>query len=107
MVKNFKIARKPGQASQSTAGLDSKVSESSDHKQVAEENKEPIKSRTSVRARKIKNNHDVELTMTRKTIEIPTHYFYEVKMQALQRHMLEKELWAEIVTEYFNRHPTA
>lgn len=44
---------------------------------------------------------------TRKTIEVPEDYFYRVKMRAVERHMKEKELWAEIVAEYFANHPAA
>jgi hypothetical protein len=43
---------------------------------------------------------------TRKTIEVPEDYFFRVKMRALKRHMKEKELWSEILGEYFKNHPT-
>jgi len=43
---------------------------------------------------------------TRKTIEVPEDYFYMVKMRALQRKVLERELWAEILADYFENHPT-
>ena len=43
---------------------------------------------------------------TRKTIEVPEDYFYRVKRRALDRRMKEKELWAEILYEYFTSHPT-
>ena len=42
---------------------------------------------------------------TRKTIEVPEDYFYWVKLTAVKRRMKEKELWAEILREYFARHP--
>lgn len=42
---------------------------------------------------------------TRKTIEVPEDYFFRVKMRALQRRMKEKELWAEILSEYFDNNP--
>jgi hypothetical protein len=42
---------------------------------------------------------------TRKTIEVPEEYFYQVKMRALERRIKEKELWAEILFEYFQNHP--
>jgi len=45
------------------------------------------------------------VTTTRKTIEVPEDYFFRVKMRAVERHIKEKELWAEIVTEYFDNHP--
>ena len=44
---------------------------------------------------------------TRKTIEVPEDYFYKVKLRAVERRMLEKELWGEIVREYFENHPQA
>jgi len=47
----------------------------------------------------------VSLT-TRKTIEVPEDYFFRVKMRALERKILEKELYAEILGEYFENHPT-
>jgi hypothetical protein len=43
---------------------------------------------------------------TRKTIEVPEDFFYRVKRRALDRRMKEKELWAEILYEYFTAHPT-
>jgi cell division septation protein DedD len=42
---------------------------------------------------------------TRKTIEVPADYFYWVKLTAVKRRMKEKDLWAEILREYFTRHP--
>ena len=42
---------------------------------------------------------------TRKTIEVPEDYFYWVKLAAVKRRMKEKDLWAEILREYFARHP--
>jgi hypothetical protein len=42
--------------------------------------------------------------MTRKTIEVPEDYFFLVKMHALKRRMKEKDMWAEILAEYFTRH---
>jgi hypothetical protein len=42
---------------------------------------------------------------TRKTIEVPEEYFFLVKLHAVQRRMKEKELWAEILEEYFRLHP--
>ncbi len=44
---------------------------------------------------------------TRKTIEVPEEYFFLVKMRALQRRIKEKEMWAEILAEYFASHPEA
>src|SRR5215472_7454137 len=42
---------------------------------------------------------------TRKTIEVPEDYFFRVKMHALHRRIKEKDLWAEILEEYFTSHP--
>jgi hypothetical protein len=42
---------------------------------------------------------------TRKTIEVPQAYFYLVKMAAVKRRIKEKQLWTEILTEYFKNHP--
>jgi hypothetical protein len=42
---------------------------------------------------------------TRKTIEVPEEYFFRVKMRAVQRRMKEKDIWAEILEEYFSHHP--
>jgi len=42
---------------------------------------------------------------TRKTIEVPEEYFFRVKMHALQRRIKEKDMWAEILEEYFANHP--
>src|SRR5690242_3402154 len=42
---------------------------------------------------------------TRKTIEVPEEYFFRVKMHALQRRIKEKDMWAEILEEYFAKHP--
>jgi hypothetical protein len=42
---------------------------------------------------------------TRKTIEVPEAYFYWVKLTAVKRRIKEKDLWAEMLGEYFTRHP--
>lgn len=44
---------------------------------------------------------------TRKTIEVPEDYFYMVKQRALHRRIKEKQLWSEILLEYFTTHPNA
>lgn len=56
---------------------------------------------------KANKNHPKNGTTRRKTIEVPEDYFYRVKMRAVELHMKEKELWAEIVGEYFVNHPVA
>lgn len=87
--KNFKIARKPGQGNGSQA-VDIEPEKKTRARKVT-----PVTSRTST---------NVGPT-TRKTIEVPEDFFFRVKMRALERKMLEKELWAEILGEYFQNHP--
>lgn len=41
----------------------------------------------------------------RKTVELPEDYFWKVKQTALNRRMKEKEVWLEILQEYFTDHP--
>jgi hypothetical protein len=102
MTKSFKIARKPGQGAQ-TAGRAASGAEASSSKRP--------------RAKQGNGGGAAETPpppapqlgsgpTTRKTIEVPEDYFYLVKMRALQRHMKEKEIWAEILKEYFTNHPT-
>jgi hypothetical protein len=90
--KSFKIARKPGQGNDSEATL---LSESEKKLRERKSAQAPVISGTSI-----------GLT-TRKTIEVPEDFFFRVKMRALERKMLEKELWAEILSEYFENHPAA
>ena len=96
MTKNFKIARKPGQG---TAASDS-----------AGAGETAAKPRAKLATKKAKVKREKPATeglgfelghTTRKTIEVPEGYFYQVKMVALQRRMKEKELWAEILHQYF------
>ena len=102
MNKSFKIARKPGQAAQ-TAGEQTAAGAAT-------------RPTTAKRARPKQGNGGTQAAAhaapqlgtgptTRKTIEVPEDYFYQVKMRALQRHMKEKELWAEILGEYFKNNP--
>jgi hypothetical protein len=90
--KNFKIARRPGQGNGAQAV-------------VAHEPERKARAHKSAPA-SLPASASVGLT-TRKTIEVPEDYFFRVKMRALERKMLEKELWAEILGEYFENHPTA
>jgi hypothetical protein len=96
MSKTFRIARKPGQ----TAELPN-----NDVTSILPVKKERRTSKVSRLIIPPKRKAEVGPT-TRKTIEVPEDYFYQVKMRALQRHILEKELWSEIVSEYFKNHPT-
>lgn len=94
MNKSFKIARKPGQAPVNTGGEGTAV-KSAPAKQASKKKspaQEPVKPL------------DLGAT-TRKTIEVPEGYFWMVKTRALNRRMKEKELWAEILGEYFKNHP--
>jgi hypothetical protein len=89
--KNFKIARKPGQGNGSQT-ID-------------------VEPEKKARARKVTpavspSSANISPT-TRKTIEVPEDFFFRVKMRALERKMLEKELWAEILSEYFKNHPAS
>lgn len=42
---------------------------------------------------------------TRKTIEVPEEYFVMVKVRAAKRRIREKDLWAEILRDYFAANP--
>jgi hypothetical protein len=97
MTKNFKIARKPGQGNAviNTSAITAAPVEPATKKPAA------AKQGTPQPAAKA----EVGQT-TRKTIEVPEEYFYQVKLRALERRMLEKELWAEILEEYFSNHLT-
>lgn len=88
--KSFKIARKPGQ------GNGAEVVTAAEPEKKAHARKSPPAS--------VPASVGVGPT-TRKTIEVPEDYFFRVKMRALERKMLEKELWAEILSEYFQNHP--
>jgi hypothetical protein len=92
--KNFKIARKPGQGNSGAQAVG-----------LAPEPERKARARKAAPAT-VAASVSVGTT-TRKTIEVPEDYFFRVKMRALERKMLEKELWAEIVGEYFKSHPTA
>jgi hypothetical protein len=91
--KSFKIARKPGQ------GNDGQAS-------AVQGTKQKSRARKAASAAAVAVSTGVGPT-TRKTIEVPEDYFRRVKIRAVERGILEKELWAEIVSEYFGNHPTA
>jgi hypothetical protein len=88
--KSFKIARKPGQGNgaQNVATPEPKA-----------------RTRKAAAVTPVVASVGVGPT-TRKTIEVPEDFFFRVKMRALERKILEKELWAEILGEYFKSHPT-
>jgi hypothetical protein len=88
--KSFKIARKPGQGNDSGASTAAPA----------------LEPRARTRKAAPVTRPTVGVT-TRKTIEVPEDFFFRVKMRALERKMLEKELWAEILGEYFENHPAA
>jgi hypothetical protein len=91
--KNFKIARKPGQGN----GAQTVAAPEPEKKPRARKSPPTVATTTSTAVG----------PTTRKTIEVPEDYFFRVKMRALERKMLEKELWAEILGEYFSNHPIA
>jgi hypothetical protein len=87
MSKSFNIARRPGEGSES-----------------------PVTDMTAKRVRVRREKEALSSAIgfelgatTRKTIEVPEGYFYQVKLHALKRKMKEKELWAEILQEYFSK----
>ena len=89
--KSFKIARKPGQGSNSQAPAAPSSEPKARTKRVASATATTISASVG--------------PTTRKTIEVPEDYFRRVKIRAVERGMLEKELWAEILGEYFENHP--
>lgn len=91
--KSFKIARKPGQGNGTQAAAGTTSEPKSRTRRAAPSAAAPVSA-------------GVGLT-TRKTIEVPEDFFRRVKIRAVERGMLEKELWAEILGEYFKAHPTA
>ncbi len=91
--KSFKIARKPGQGNGAQAGASTPAPEPK------------ARTRKAAPATAVAVSAGASPT-TRKTIEVPEDFFFRVKMRALERKMLEKDLWAEILGEYFKAHPT-
>jgi hypothetical protein len=89
--KSFKIAHKPGQGNGIQVAAATAPAQES-------------KARTRKAAATVPTIAAIGPT-TRKTIEVPEDFFFRVKMRALERKMLEKELWAEILGEYFQSHP--
>jgi hypothetical protein len=101
MSKGFKIARKPRRAiPEAPAKADRQVSGRT--KRI---NQHPSGGIAALNDRSVRSA--AARVSTRKTIEVPEDYFFRVKLRAVERHMLEKELWAEIVSEYFANHPVA
>ncbi len=96
--KSFKIARKPGQGNNSQA-----VDASAATEQTRSARKSSARETPPVPA-SVPTKTGSGPT-TRKTIEVPEDFFFRVKMRALERKILEKELWAEILQEYFKNHP--
>lgn len=100
MNKSFKLARKPGQSTQVSAGDTSGAQASPPKRPRAKQANGDGPAKVTPAAVQLGSG-----PTTRKTIEVPEDYFYLVKMRALQRHMKEKEMWAEILKEYFTNHP--
>jgi hypothetical protein len=99
MNKSFKIARKPGQAAGEQAPATSGATTAAPRRARAKQS-----NGAAAAAAPVLPQLGTGPT-TRKTIEVPEDYFYLVKMRALQRHMKEKDLWAEILKEYFQNNP--
>jgi hypothetical protein len=102
MNKSFKIARRPGQGAQAAGGAAPGAQASSSKRPRARQPNGDGPAKAAPAAAPQLGGGPT----TRKTIEVPEDYFYLVKMRALQRHMKEKEMWAEILKEYFTNHPT-
>lgn len=99
MNKSFKIARRPGQSAQADA--QAAQPPAAKRQRARQPNGDGPAKAAAAAAPQLGSG-----PTTRKTIEVPEDYFYLVKMRALQRHMKEKEMWAEILKEYFTNHPT-
>lgn len=117
MKKSFKLTHKPGHALLPTVPLaDASAPTASEEPAVAVSSvvaslamKEPgrnarIDPRPSLTISASTPAAQTRGNTTRKTIEVPEEYFYQVKMRALQRRIKEKDLWAEILEEYFAQH---
>lgn len=87
MSKSFNIARRPGE------GNESPVADMTAKRERVRPEKETVSSASPLEFG----------PTTRKTIEVPEGYFYQVKLHALKRRMKEKDLWAEILHEYFSK----
>lgn len=119
MKKSFKLTHKPGQTLVQPALLVDSFSESGSPDTAVEQELSPEAPQPKIEGRSVVTDlHSSQTRMntensapparsmsTRKTIEVPEEYFYQVKMRALQRRMKEKDLWAEILAEYFLHHP--
>lgn len=108
MTKNFKIARKPG-AGVIAGNQDGATSDTRTNATMASNDTSKTVKGASVKRTKsdAAPSPPLDSPTTRKTIEVPEDFFYQVKMRALERKIKEKELWAEIVGEYFRNHPAA
>jgi hypothetical protein len=89
--KDFKIARRPGASQAAAAG------EVSPAKPVSRPAAPDVPAR--------QGDPSDEGRTTRKTIEVPEEYFVMVKVRAAKRRLREKDVWAEILREYFAAHP--
>jgi hypothetical protein len=118
MKKSFKLTHKPGQVPLQTSGVASpspvKISDDTISGEPA--TSEILRTRSQGRSvvtdlrstrtiRKESPNQQQIGVTTRKTIEVPEEYFFRVKMHALKRRIKEKDMWAEILEEYFASHP--
>lgn len=101
MSKSFKIARKPGQGVAEQAAAAPASTPAPAKRVRAGQSNGGVAAAAATTTPQLGTG-----PTTRKTIEVPEDYFYLVKMRALQRHMKEKDLWAEILKEYFQNNPT-
>src|SRR5712671_887383 len=115
MTKSFKLTHRPGQPSmQNTSALHSssvpeaEETESTRHLEpeirvdLSRNSNSVADRRASGTTARAARFHSESALTTRKTIEVPEDYFFRVKMHALQRRMKEKDIWAEILEEYFS-----
>ena len=82
--KDFKIARRPGQGA------------------VIRTPSASLEPEPKARTKRIATTADPASVgvgpTTRKTIEVPEDYFRQVKIRAVERNMLENELWSEMLS---------
>ena len=117
MKKSFKLTQRPGQPTSSLASLPpsstDEPAETLSVTHLGHNNRDPHAQTRSVSTHHHSSRPVGEMSRgqsqvgqtTRKTIEVPAEYFFRVKMRAVQRRMKEKDMWAEILEEYFVHHP--
>ena len=117
MKKSFKLSQRPGQPSAVNTTGSLPASAAAEEEITPTAGLEPNVRRNRPRGtRALRDLHSIRAAeeppyrpshnspTTRKTIEVPEDYFFRVKMHALQRRIKEKDMWEEILEEYFTRH---